>query len=89
MRTTVDLEKGLLVAAKRRAASAHVSVSRLLEDALRLYLDLPGRAAQEPFELITRGRPGGTYPTPAEVAAALAAEESAGLTGSGRRDVDA
>jgi len=88
MRTTVDLEERLLVAAKRRAASAHVSVSRLLEDALRLYLDLSGRSAEEPFELVTRGRPGGHYPTPAEVAAALAAEESTRFTGSGADDVD-
>jgi hypothetical protein len=85
MRTTVDLDKPLLVAAKRQAAASHTSLSRLVQDALRLYLELPERAAEESFELLTCGTPGGHYPTPREVASALAAEESALLI----RDADA
>jgi hypothetical protein len=38
MRTTVDIPEHLLVEAKQLAAERHLSLTRLFEDSLRLYL---------------------------------------------------
>lgn len=39
MRTTIDIPEHLLVEAKQLAAERHLSLERLFEDCLRLYLD--------------------------------------------------
>lgn len=38
MRTTVDIPEHLLIEAKQLAAERHLSLTRLFEDSLRLYL---------------------------------------------------
>ena len=43
MRTTLDLDGRLIVAAKKRAAEAKTSLTRVIEDALRTYLSPPRR----------------------------------------------
>ncbi len=50
MRTTLDFEDALLKAAKRRAAEEGKTLTRLLEDALRRYLEPPERP-RKPFKL--------------------------------------
>jgi hypothetical protein len=52
MRTTVTLAEPLLQAAKRRAAESGVTLSELLEDALRFHLAKP-LAGTAPFQLHT------------------------------------
>lgn len=57
MRTTLDLDERLLIAAKKRAASGKTSLTRVIEDALRLYL-VPRRDVQ-PYTLellVKKGR---------------------------------
>lgn len=43
MRTTLDLNSGLLRAAKRRAAETGRTLTSILEEALRCYLEPPRR----------------------------------------------
>ncbi len=50
MRTTLEFEDALLKAAKRRAAEEGKTLTRLLEDALRRYLD-PAEKRKRPFRL--------------------------------------
>ena len=57
MRTTLDFEDDLIRRAKARAANEGVSLTRLVEDALRRYL-APAPKTGKPFELklvISRG----------------------------------
>lgn len=57
MRTTVDLPEPLLHNAKRRAAERGVTLSAIIEDALRSHLASKRAAAAPPFQLFTvRGR---------------------------------
>lgn len=57
MRTTVSLPDPLLQNAKRRAAERHITLSGLIEDALRAHLARPEKTAPAPFRLYTvRGR---------------------------------
>lgn len=44
MRTTLDLEDGLMREAKKRAAERGTTLTRLLEEALRAHLAPPDRA---------------------------------------------
>jgi Ribbon-helix-helix protein, copG family len=53
MRTTVDIPEPLLKNAKRRAAQRGVTVSVVLEDALRQHLAAKPNVAAPPFKLIT------------------------------------
>jgi hypothetical protein len=58
MRTTLDIDDRLLIAAKKRAAEAKTSLTRVIEDALRGYL-APARARRD-FKLelvIKKGKP--------------------------------
>jgi hypothetical protein len=59
MRTTITLDDRLLAQLKRRAAETGTSVSKLVEQAVRLFVRTP-RAAPEPesFELVTFGAGG-------------------------------
>ena len=49
MRTTLDLDDRLLIAAKKHAASGKTSLTRVIEDALRMYLE--PRRGGPPYEL--------------------------------------
>ena len=56
MRTTITLDEQLLAQLKRRAAESGTSVSRLIEQAVRLFVRARALTAdEEPFELITFG----------------------------------
>jgi hypothetical protein len=80
MRTTVDLEPGLLERAKRRAVGERRTLSALLSDALAAYLGSRRPRAQDPrFELLVRGKPAGRFPSPAEVTAIEEEEELSAL----------
>ena len=50
MRTTLNFDDALLRATKRRAADEGKSLTRVIEDALRLYLE-PQPRLQQPFRL--------------------------------------
>jgi hypothetical protein len=59
MRTTITLDDRLLAQLKRRAAESGTSVSRLIEQAVRLLIRTPpAPRRQERFELVTFGRGG-------------------------------
>ena len=59
MRTTITLDDGLLAQLKTKAAASGTSVSRLIEQAVRLFIRAP-RTSKRPerFELVTFGRGG-------------------------------
>lgn len=63
MRTTITLDERLLARLKRRAAESGTSVSRLIEQAIRLFIRTPpaGRR-RDSFDLITFGK-GGRFST--------------------------
>ena len=59
MRTTITLDNSIFLDAKQHAAERHVTLSRFIEDAVRVRLLEMGEGQREagPFELITvRGR---------------------------------
>lgn len=59
MRTTITLDDRLLAQLKRRAAESGTSVSKLVEQAVRLFVRTPrAGAVPEPFELVTFGAGG-------------------------------
>lgn len=59
MRTTISLDDRLLAQLKKRAADSGTSVSRLVEQAIRLLMRTPPpQAQQERFELVTFGAGG-------------------------------
>ena len=59
MRTTITLDDRLLAQLKKKAAESGTSVSRLIEQAVRLFIRAPRTSKrQEPFELVTFGRGG-------------------------------
>jgi hypothetical protein len=57
MRTTVNLDEQLLIAARHRAVEEGVSLARVIENALRESLAKP-RAVRETIRLITASGPG-------------------------------
>ena len=61
MRTMVRLDDGLLTAAKTYAASAGMTLTALIEEALRQRLARAPRSAREPVRLQTAGV-GGVLP---------------------------
>lgn len=77
MRTTVDLDRPLLERAKRRAAAGGKTLSGIVAEALRSYLGQRFDEPEEPFALVTCGKPGGAHPTPAEIERALEDEDTA------------
>jgi hypothetical protein len=80
VRTTVDLERGLLQRAKRLALKEGKTLSSLVSSALAAYLGGRQEAAKDvPFELIVRGNPDGHFPTPAEIAGVEDEEDVAAL----------
>jgi hypothetical protein len=59
MRTTITLDDRLLAQLKRRASESGTSVSKLIEQAVRLFVRAPrAAAAPESFELVTFGAGG-------------------------------
>jgi hypothetical protein len=59
MRTTITLDDRLLAQLKRRASESGTSVSKLVEQAVRLFIRTPrSPALQESFELVTFGLDG-------------------------------
>ena len=59
MRTTITLDDRLLAQLKKKAAESGTSVSRVIEQAVRLFIRAPRASKQqEPFELVTFGRGG-------------------------------
>ena len=60
MRTTISLDDRLLAQLKRRASESGTSVSKLIEQAVRLFVRTPRSRVQEgAFELVTFGAGGG------------------------------
>jgi len=60
MRTTLDLDDAVLRAAKQRAAAEDLTLTRVIEDALREFLRQPRRRSRTRFrlQLLTKkGRP--------------------------------
>lgn len=60
MRTTITIDDSVLDDLKQRAAQRGTTVSRLIEDSVRLALTQPSEpaAARKEFELVTYGRGG-------------------------------
>ena len=59
MRTTITLDDRLLAQPKRRAAEQGTSVSKLVEQAVRLFVHTPRTPTTPPaFELVTFGKRG-------------------------------
>lgn len=59
MRTTISLDDRLLAQLKRRASASGTSVSKLIEQAVRLFVRTPRAApAVESFDLVTYGAGG-------------------------------
>ena len=59
MRTTITLDDRLLAQLKQRAAESGMSVSRLIEQAVQLFMRTPPTEdTGEPFELVTFGAGG-------------------------------
>ena len=59
MRTTISLDDRLLAQLKKRAASSGTSVSRLIEQAVRLLIRTPPASRREDrFDLVTFGAGG-------------------------------
>ena len=54
MRTTLDLDDRLIIAAKKRAAEAKTSLTRVIEDALRSFLAPPRSRRTFKFEPVIR-----------------------------------
>lgn len=59
MRTTISLDDRLLEQLKTRATASGTTVSRLIEQAIRLFIRTPpARKSQDRFGLVTFGRGG-------------------------------
>ena len=59
MRTTLDLDENLLIAARRRAAERGQSLTSVIEEALAAYLNpVPAPKARYRFRWKVHGRPG-------------------------------
>ena len=59
MRTTITLDDNLLAKLKQRASESGTSVSRLIEQAIRLLMLAPSRSKRkEGFQLVTFGAGG-------------------------------
>lgn len=59
MRTTITVDSQVMEQLRERAAQSGGSVSRLIEQAVRLFLRAPAAdSSEEPFELVTFGAGG-------------------------------
>lgn len=76
MRTTLIIDDELLRRAKRRAAEQDLTLSDLVNDALRTSLSQQEQSAPVPFRLVTYGRAAATARhEPADFADALESED--------------
>lgn len=75
MRTTVDLPEELLNQAKEHALRGRLSLSQLVQRAVRHELERAEELEQRPFELVVAGQPGGSAPSPREVHELLSQDE--------------
>lgn len=81
MRTTVDLDKGLLGRAKQLALKSRRSLSAVVNDSLAVYLGSRGPTSKDgPFELLVCGRAGARFPSPGEIASLEEEEDAAALS---------
>ena len=79
MRTTLVLDDGLLRQVRRRAAERNLTVSDVVNEAIRESLGRPAPAAP-PYEMIAYGRPSEQVShEPADFAVILEAEDRDGL----------
>lgn len=62
MRTTISIDERLLDDLKKQAAERRTTVSRLIEDSVRLVVAPTQRPSEPPFELVTFGK-GGRFTT--------------------------
>jgi hypothetical protein len=87
MRTTVDLDSALLEKAKQQAQGEQRTLSSLINDALVAYFGARRSMSKDPpFEILTRGKAGGRFPSAAEIAAVEDEEDASSLAGvRGRR----
>ena len=58
MRTTISIDDGLLEDAKRRAEASHITLSALIDEALRTHLARPEQPKRRSFRLVTAGGDG-------------------------------
>jgi hypothetical protein len=84
VRTTVDIDDRILERAKRHAASTGQTLGAVVSKALGAYLSSRRSREDPPFELIVRGRPGGRFPSPEELARVADEEDIAALRIPGR-----
>lgn len=81
MRTTVDLPQPLLENAKARAAELNKTLSEVVEDGLRMVLNLRLAGSSRSFELLTVGGPSNPQLTWQKISAAVEEEEEQQWTG--------
>jgi hypothetical protein len=80
MRTTVDLDPGLLETAKRLASKEQRTLSAVLGDALAAYLGSRRQSSKDPpFELLVRGKVNGRFPSAMEISALEEEEDRTAL----------
>ena len=85
MRTTITLDDRLLEQLKRRAAESGTSVSRIIEQAVRLFIRTPRTSPDsESFELVTFGKGGRFSQKNIDESAALFEDEDVERFGPGR-----
>ena len=76
MRTTLVLDDQLFRQAKRRAAERNLTLSDIVNEALRESLKGPARATASPFSMVTYGRARGrVHHEPADFAGTLEDED--------------
>jgi hypothetical protein len=80
VRTTVDIEPGLLARVKKLGQKQGQTLSALVSEALAAYLNTRRDSPREqPFELLVRGKAGDKFPSAAELAAAQDEDDRASL----------
>ena len=86
MRTTVDIDDGLLERAKRLALKEKQSLGAVVSEALAAYLGSRRQVGKDPpFELVVRGSSHGKFPSTAEIVAAEEDDDLRALALPGRK----
>jgi hypothetical protein len=86
MRTTIDLDSALLEKAKQQAQGEQRTLSALINEALVAYFGARRSPSKDPpFEILTRGKAGGRFPSAGEIAAVEDEEDASSLAGVGGR----
>lgn len=82
MRTTIDIDDAALERAKRLARRENRTLGSVVSDALAAYVSKRRtRVPDPPFELIVRGKPGGRFPSPQEIARIEEDEDAQAIRG--------